>query len=29
MNKGKGITREDFKKNHPRLDLTKRLDSGW
>jgi endoglucanase len=29
MNKGKGITREDFKKNHPRLDLTKKLESGW
>lgn len=29
MNKGKGITRQDFRNNHPRLDLTDKLESGW
>ena len=29
MNGGKGIKREDFRNNHPRLDLTEKLASGW
>lgn len=29
MNKGKGVTREDFKKHHPRFDQTAKLESGW
>ena len=29
MNNGKGIKRGDFRKNHPRLDLTENLVSGW
>jgi putative aminopeptidase FrvX len=29
MNRGKGVTRDDFRKNHPRLDQTAKLGSGW
>lgn len=29
MNSGKGITLGDFRKNHPRLDLTENLANGW